>query len=109
MSVKLTGDNKTLKKMSDPKIFTNVLKQNAVEMNEAAQRNAPVRTSYLRRSLIFYMAANGLEAGTRAYAEYAKYVELGTRFMDAQYFMYRALQAQKKQFQIDIRKAMKKR
>ena len=49
----------------------------------------------------------GLTAESEATAEYAPYVEWGTRFMNAQPFMRPAYYAQKEQFKHDLGKIVK--
>ena len=72
-----------------------------------AQRNAPVDTGTLKRSISLVLRDGVLTAESEATAEYAPYVEWGTRFMNAQPFMRPAYYAQKEQFKSDLSRLMK--
>ncbi|WP_122646720.1 HK97-gp10 family putative phage morphogenesis protein [Enterococcus mediterraneensis] len=84
-----------------------IVKLNGSEMNKNASRKAPVDTGFLRRSIIFRISDGGFSAGSIAQAEYAPYVEFGTRFMSAQPFMYPSYLAQKQKFLADLGRLMK--
>lgn len=56
-----------------------------VEMKETSRAIVPVRTGYLRSTIHFRTRPWYIEFG--AYAEYAIFVEYGTRFMSAQPFI----------------------
>ena len=62
----------------------------ASDVKAAAMRNAPVRTGYLRSSI--YATIKDWVAEIGAEATYAAYVELGTRRMRAQPYLYPAIQ-----------------
>lgn len=109
-SLKITGLDQLKRKlkqninMDDVK---RVVKMNAAEMNSKASRNAPVDTGFLRRSIIFEMSNGGLSGSSTAGAEYAPYLEYGTRFMEAQPFMGPAYRAQKETFKRDMDRLVK--
>lgn len=84
-----------------------VVKMNAAEMNSKASRNAPVDTGFLRRSIVFELSNGGLSGSSTAGAEYAPYLEYGTRFMEAQPFMGPAYRAQKEIFKRDMDRLVK--
>ena len=84
-----------------------VVKQNGAEMQERAQRNAPVDSGTLKRSIGMEMSDVGLTTTVAPTAEYAPFVEHGTRFMEAQPFMNPAFVAQKSQFKRDLDKLVK--
>lgn len=108
--VKITGIKELEKKlrknitMDDVKT---VVKLNVVEMNGKASRNAPVDTGFLRRSIVFELAGNGLSGSSTAGAEYSPYLEYGTRFMNAQPFMGPAYRVQKEIFKRDMNRLVK--
>ncbi|MRI74098.1 hypothetical protein FDP51_08780 [Enterococcus mundtii] len=81
-----------------------IIRTNGTEMNETAQRKAPVDTSFLRRSINFSMLDSGFTAMSMAGADYAGYVEWGTRFMSAQPYMKPAFISQKVRFLTDLRR-----
>ena len=92
--IKLEGMEKLqvkLKKnvqMSDVK---RVVRKNGSELQKKAQKNAPVGTPQ--------------STGIPGYvAEYAAYVEYGTRYMNAQPYLKPAFNEQKEKFKQDMRK-----
>jgi len=62
----------------------------ASDVKAAAMRNAPVRTGYLRSSI--YATIKDWVAEIGAEATYALFVELGTRRMRAEPYLYPAIQ-----------------
>lgn len=80
---------------------------NGAEMTEQAKRNAPVRTGDLEGSITQSVSGDGLETKTAPHVDYAAYVELGTRFMEAQPYLEPAHNAQSSKFIGDLRKLMK--
>ena len=95
-----------------------VVKMNGAELQQKAQRNAPVGTpestgipgyvgGTLRRSIDLEIKDSGLTAEVTAKADYSAYVEYGTRFMNAQPYMRPALNEQEKKFVRDVEKAVK--
>ena len=116
--IKLEGMEKLqvkLKKnvqMSDVK---RVVKANGAALQEAAQRKAPVGTPQstgipgyvggtLKRSIVLEIRDGGLTAEVEPTAEYATYVEYGTRFMNAQPYMRPTYNQQKEKFKSDMKK-----
>lgn len=83
------------------------VRNNGIEMNRTASRLAPVDTGFLRRSIVFAIADGGLTATSTAGAEYAPYLEYGTRFMSAQPFMRPAYNQQKAKFKSDMGRLVK--
>lgn len=81
-----------------------VVRHNGAEMQESAQRNAPVDTGTLKRSIELSMRDAGLTAEVEPTAEYAPYVELGTRYMKAQPYLMPAFNEQKRKFEKDMKK-----
>ena len=110
MKLTMTGTNKLRKKLqqnSKLDAVKRVVKMNGAELQAKAQRNAPVDTGTLKRSISLVLRDGVLTAESEATAEYAPYVEWGTRFMNAQPFMRPAYYAQKEQFKRDLNKIVK--
>lgn len=91
-----------LEKKADMGTVRQIVRQNGAELQTKAQRNAPVDTGTLKRSIGLDISDGGLTAESKAGAEYAPYVEWGTRFMEAQPYMRPAFQEQKEQFIRDM-------
>lgn len=98
--------------MSDVK---RVVKANGAALQEAAQRKAPVGTPQstgipgyvggtLKRGIGLEIRDGGLTAEVEPTAEYAAYVEYGTRYMNAQPYMRPSYTAQKEKFKSDLKK-----
>lgn len=81
-----------------------VVRHNGAEMQEKAQRNAPVDTGHLKRSIGLEIRDGGMSAEVEPTADYAPYVELGTRFMEAQPYLKPAFDDQKEKFKRDMKK-----
>ena len=116
--IKLEGMEKLqvkLKKnvqMSDVK---RVVRKNGSELQKKAQKNAPVGTPQstgipgyvggtLKRSIGLDITDGGMTAEVEPTAEYAAYVEYGTRYMNAQPYMRHSYTAQKEKFKSDLKK-----
>mgnify|MGYP000933434433 CR=1 FL=1 len=65
------------------------------------------QTGNLRRNIQLDIVDGGMTAEVYSTAEYAPYVELGTRFMEAQPYLKPALEKQKSSFQKEMRKLVK--
>ena len=119
--IKLEGMEKLqvkLKKnvqMSDVK---RVVKANGAALQEAAQRKAPVGTPQstgipgyvggtLKRSIVLEIRDGGLTAEVEPTADYAAYVEYGTRYMNAQPYMRPSYNQQKEKFKSDMKKLVR--
>lgn len=106
-SIKITGIDELqmkLKKnvqMSDVK---KVVRKNGSELQKKAQKNAPVDTGTLQRSITLEMRDSGKTAEVEPTVDYGAYVELGTRFMTAQPYLKPAFNEQKEKFKQDMRK-----
>lgn len=98
-----------LKERADMSLVKETIKMNGAEMQEKAQRNAPVDTGHLKRSigLASDIASGGLSVRVKANANYAPYVEFGTRYMYAQPYMRPAFSKQSTQFKKDMKRIMK--
>nr|DAW59143.1 MAG TPA: putative tail component [Caudoviricetes sp.] len=110
MKLTVTGTDALRKKLQQNgrlEAVKRVVKMNGAELQAKAQRNAPVDTGTLKRSISLELRDGVLTAESEATAEYAPYVEWGTRFMNAQPFMRPAYYAQKEQFKSDLSRLMK--
>ena len=79
-----------------------VVKLNGAELQSKAQSAAPYRTGTLRRSVGLKIENGGMRAVVEAEAEYAPYVEYGTRFMQEQPYMKPSFNSQQAQFKRDL-------
>ena len=116
--IKLEGMEKLqvkLKKNVQTSDVKRVVKANGAALQEAAQRKAPVGTPQstgipgyvggtLKRSIVLEIRDGGLTAEVEPTAEYATYVEHGTRYMDAQPYLKPAYDKQKQEFIKDLNK-----
>ena len=108
--VKIVGVEQLQKKLKANATLDDVkrvVRKNGADMQSRAQRNAPVDTGTLKRSLGLEITNSGMAAEVEPTAEYAPYVEYGTRFMDAQPFVKPAYNAQKEQFKQDMDRLVK--
>lgn len=96
-----------LKSNANMKDVKQIVKQNTAEMTQGAQRKAPVDTGNLRRSITMDLSDGGLTGKVKPMAEYASYVEYGTRFSPRQAFMAPSFNRQKEQFKRDINQLIK--
>lgn len=109
-SISLKGMDKLNKGLTDRmklEAAMLIVKQNGAELQQKAMRNAPVRTGNLKRSIKLAIEDGGLTARCEATAEYAPYVEWGTRFMEARPFMEPAYEQQLRIFKADMEKLAK--
>lgn len=91
-----------LKKIATMDDVKEVVKVNTTEVQRGAQRKAPVDTGNLRRSIGIEFTDGGLTGRVSPTAEYAAYLEFGTRFMTAQPFMRPTFYQQVNQFKKDL-------
>lgn len=109
MGVKLNGVRELKRALEAQanvqKIAAPIVKLNGAELQQKAQRNAPVDTGNLRRSINLSINDGGMTAEVTAMAEYSGYVEYGTRFMNAQPFVAPAFNEQKDIFVNDLKRA----
>ena len=95
---------KKLKKNVSMDAVKRVVRHNGTEMQTKAQQNAPVDTGTLKRSIGIEVTDSGMTAEVEPTAEYGPYVELGTRFMEAQPYLKPAFNVQKEKFKKDMNK-----
>ena len=105
--IKIVGMEKLQKKLKKNVRLDDVkrvVRHNGAEMQEKAQRNAPVDTGTLKRRIGLEITDGGMSAEVEPTAAYAPYVELGTRFMEAQPYLKPAFDEQKEKFKKDMKK-----
>lgn len=108
--IKVDGLDKLEKKLKKNVTMTDisrVVRQNGKNLQERAERRAPVDTGTLKRSIDLEITDSGLTAVVEPTAEYAPYVEYGTRFMNAQPYLKPAFNEQKQQFKSDMQKLVR--
>ena len=102
-----------LKRNMDLGAVRTVVRKNGADLQTKAQKNAPVGTPQstgipgyvggtLKRSVELDITDGGLTAEVEPTADYAAYVENGTRFMEAQPYLKPAYDEQKKKFVKDL-------
>ena len=102
-----------LKRNMDLGAVRTVVRKNGADLQTKAQKNAPVGTPQstgipgyvggtLKRSVELDITDGGLTAEVEPTADYAAYVEYGTRFMEAQPYLKPAYDEQKKKFVKDL-------
>lgn len=96
-----------IKKCQNLDPIKKVVKQNGSELQKKAKINAPVATGNLKRNIALELKNNGMTAECESQAEYAPYVEWGTRYMDAQPHIKPAFDEQKNQFKHDLERVVK--
>lgn len=84
-----------------------IVQMNGAELQQKAMRGAPVDTGNLKRSIGLRLTDGGMTAEVEPTAEYAPYVEYGTRFMNAKPYMRPAYDAQKTRFKSDLERLMR--
>ncbi len=108
---------KKLLAKADPARIQKVIRINIAELTDNAQSKAPVSTErtnphgvhgQLRDSIEASIEDDGMAGIVRTEAEYAEYVELGTRFMEAQPYMKPAFEEQKPKFLRDLKREISK-
>ena len=100
----LEGALKEIATMADVK---KVVKTNTVELTRNATRKAPVDSGYLKRSNQMTLSTNRLSGKVFNTANYAGYVNSGTRFMAAQPFMTNSYRVQRDVFLHDMKRLVK--
>lgn len=87
-----------------------IVKNNTIEMTEKVVKNAEFtqgyQTGYTKRNIETKMVRK-LVGKTISKSEHSGYLEFGTRFMDAQPFIFPGFYKQKKQFLDDLDRLVK--
>lgn len=110
MKVTLVGaaDLKTdLLKASELEKVQEIVKYHTASLTQKAQRRVPVDTGFLKRSIIQEISGGGMTGTVTAGADYAGYVEKGTRFMAAQPYMEPSFNEVKREFLKDLERMKK--
>ena len=111
---------KKLKKNVDMADVKRVVRHNGAEMQTKAKQNAEFKGHYewqkgkgkvfvpptgnLRRNIFLDITDGGMSAEVNPTADYSAYVELGTRYMEAQPYLKPAFDEQKEKFKKDMKK-----
>lgn len=110
IEIRITDNSNTFKgflKTQSKRALKNV----GEAMRGYAVLNAPVRTGDLRRSITVEEHELDVSVGVPEgvlEGDYAKYVELGTRYQDAQYFLTRAAEEHLDTYKILIERELKR-
>lgn len=110
MTVKFVGLNELnlgLSRRTNLSTVSQVVKQNGAQMQDSAQRNAPVRTGSLRRDIHLAYFDGGMTTRVTSDISYAPYQEFGTRFMAGTPHVGPAFKSQKPIFISDLERLMK--
>ncbi len=98
---------KRLKKNATLSDVKRVVRKNGARLQSRAQRNAPVDTGNLKRSIGLDIVNGGMTAEVEPTAEYAAYVEYGTRYMNAKPYLKPALEEVEPEFKADMQRLVK--
>lgn len=85
-----------------------VVKKSGAELQQKEKRTVPVDTGNLRRSILLTVEDRGMTATVEPTADYAGYVEYGTRFMGAKPYVRPSYEKQKEIFMKDMKKYIKR-
>lgn len=85
-----------------------VVRLNGARFQRLAMKNAPKDTHTLERSIKLTLLDNGFTAKITTNTDYAGYVEFGTRYMYPRRYMWRTYVFQKRVFESDMRRLVKK-
>lgn len=99
------GLGNALKNAANKEKIAAVVRFHTGELAEKSQRKVPVDTGHLKRSMITEVSADGEEGTVKYTADYAGYIEKGTRFMPAQPYLEPALNEVREKFLEDLAKA----
>lgn len=119
----VTKIQKALLENADMSDVKKIVRKNGAELQRKAQANADFRGHYawekgrgmvfksptgtLKQSIKYEPEDGGLTAVVEPHVDYAAYVELGTRFMDAQPYLKPAWDVQKQKFKSDLDKLVR--
>jgi len=109
-NLSVTGANQLiggLKKRATLTDVKNTVKLNGSEMQKNMQRDAPVDTGFLKRSIDYKSENDGFTAHIGVGAHYAPYLIHGTRFAYARDFFRPNYFKQREQFKRDLQRLMR--
>ncbi|MGX2944218.1 HK97-gp10 family putative phage morphogenesis protein [Enterococcus alishanensis] len=104
------GIDQLMNHLRDAMAFNEVketVKRNTTELQKKMQRESPVDTGFMRRSITFEIKEAGFTGVVTPTAEYAPYVNYGTRFQSAQPFVTNSFNYQKVIFMQEMKKLVK--
>lgn len=84
-----------------------IVRQYIAEMSRISARTVPVKTGFLKRSLVVEIRDNGMTGVLNYYAEYAPYQEYGTRWISGKFYLKRGFDGVVSNFINDIERVMK--
>ena len=96
-----------LKDGADLDLVKDLMKKNGSELEQNAMRRSPVDTGFLKRSIGMTVEDSGFTIRVGSTAEYAPYVNFGTRFQTSQPFLTSSFYDQRNKLIKDLRKIMK--
>jgi|SRR5690625_2229690 len=96
-----------LNKRADLNLVKETVKLNGSELQKNMQRDAPVDTGFLKRSIDLNIIEDGLTAHIGVGAHYAPYLIFGTRYMYMRDFFRSNFYKQRQQFEKDLERLMK--
>ncbi len=103
----LTDLSKGLKERANLDDVKNVVKLNGAELQRDVQRDAPVDTGFLKRSINTKIEDEGFTSKLGIGAYYAPYLISGTRYMYSRDFFNSNFNYQKFKFSADLKRLMK--
>lgn len=113
-SIKITGLDELEKKLKENVTMNDVkraVRHNGAELQTKIQQNADFTRGYAtgqtKRSVVLDIKNGGFTAESGPTTDYAEYLEVGTRFMDAQPFVGPALEKQAAKFKSDMNKLVR--
>lgn len=98
---------KHLDKAASLRDVQQVVKSNTSKMTTSMQKNAPVDTGYMKRSIKMELTEGGFSGEAGPHTDYSAYLEYVTRFQAAQPFVKPSFDIQKKVFINDLKRLMK--
>lgn len=110
IKITLKGDKelqKMIKKCKNPAKIKACVSRSGATLQTTAQRDAPVDTGTLRRSITLEIKDNGMTAEVAPHVHYAAYQEFGTRFIPAHPYLRPALETASAEFKANVEKVVK--
>ena len=101
MSIKISGADKLSDALKHAQKMVDVkacISKHGADLNKVMVEKAPVKTGFLRRSIKLSKGDDGMSVTVEPTAEYAPYLEYGTRFMKEHPFVKPALEKVKPKF-----------
>lgn len=108
--IKLEGDRElkaVIKNCKDLSKIKACVSRSGATLHKTAQKDAPVDTGTLRRSIMLEIKDNGMTAEVGPTVHYGLYQEVGTRFMNAHPYLRPALETAGAEFKANIEKIVR--